>query len=421
MKMQTIRFIVAILIAGLVGYGLGVTKIAVDWKNFQPHIEVVNKEPPASVMHADFAPLWTVMQKLETDYYDRTQIDSEKMLNGAIMGMVESLDDPYTVYLPPVKNTAFKQQLAGKFEGIGAELGMNGKQIIVVAPLDGSPAERAGVLAGDAILKVNDQPIDGWTLAQTVEKIRGEKGTEVRLSIVHKSSTTPVNVKIVRDTIQVKSLVSWTKPVKEIAQINGKSQPLTAHQNDTVTYIRLSQFGDTANKEWTDVAVKLNQELKTSKSKGIIFDLRNNPGGYLGDAVYIASEFVKDGTAVMQEDRGGNRREFPVSGRGMLTEVPVVILLNGGSASASEIVSGALRDHKRAIIVGEKSFGKGTIQEAEDLGGGAGLHITIAKWLTPNGTWVHKNGLKPDFEVKVDTKDPSHDAQLEKAVAELVK
>jgi len=422
MNSQRLRFFIALIAAGLIGYSIGVTKISYDWKNFKPHLEVINKEPPPSLQTLDFAPFWTVMGKIEDNYYDKKAIDSQKMLDGAIIGMVGSLDDPFTMYLPPVRNTAFKAQMAGQFQGIGAELGMNGKQIIVIAPLDGSPAEKAGVRAGDAILKVDDQPIDGWTLAQTVEKIRGEKGTTVKITLVHKSSEKSVTVSIVRDVITVKSLVSWTKKIKDIAQVNQKSATLSAHLNDKITYIRLSEFGDSANKEWTDIAIKLNQEIHHDKSiKGIVFDLRNNPGGYLTDAVYIASEFVKDGNAVLQEDKNQEQKGFPVSGAGMLTDVPVVVLINGGSASASEIVSGALRDHKRALLVGEKSFGKGTIQEAEDLGGGSGLHVTIAKWLTPNGTWVHKKGLEPDYTIMLDPKDPARDTQLEQAINVLLK
>ncbi|HZE87784.1 MAG TPA: S41 family peptidase, partial [Methylomirabilota bacterium] len=289
------------------------------------------------------------------------------------------------------------------------------------APIDGGPAQKAGLKAGDIIISVDGQSVAGWTLAQTVDKIRGQKGTDVTLQVLHKDTTTPTSIKITRDTITVKSLTSWTKKVKDIDGINTKSSALTNAVNDKVIYIRLSQFGDGTNNEWTDLAVKVNQQLKTDKSiKGIVFDLRNNPGGYLTDAVYIASEFIKDGVAVMQEDKNGDRTGYNVSGKGMLTDVPVIVLINKGSASASEIVSGALRDHKRALLVGETSFGKGTIQEAEDLGGGSGLHVTIAKWLTPEGTWVHKKGLTPDISVALDKKDQAHDTQLEKAVEELV-
>ncbi len=225
---------------------------------------------------------------------------------------------------------------------------------------------------------------------------------------------------ITRDTISVKSLTSYTKQAKDIESVN-KSPTASKIANDKIIYIRLSQFGDTTHEEWQKLSSDAALRLKTEKDiKGVVFDLRNNPGGYLNDAVYIISEFVKDGNAVMQEDKNGDRTGFPVSGKGLLYDVPVVVLINKGSASASEIVAGGLRDHKRATLVGESSFGKGIIQEAEDLGGGAGLHVTIAKWLTPNGTWVgngkNGEGLKPDVEVKIDEKNPTHDAQLEKAI-----
>jgi carboxyl-terminal processing protease len=325
------------------------------------------------------------------------------------------------MYLPPKQNDNFKQGLAGKFEGIGAELGIKGKDIVVIAPLDGSPAQKAGIKAGDIILKVNDDVIAGWPLTQVVDNIRGPKGTEVNLTVLHKGDDKPSPIKIVRDTITVKSLTSWTKKVKDVEGINAKASELKDLANEKVIYIRLSQFGDTTNDEWLALSNSVDRQLKADKDiKGIVFDLRNNPGGYLGDAVKIASEFISSGTAVMQEDREKVRQEYPVTGKGLLTDVPLVVLINGGSASASEIVSGALRDHNRAKLVGEKSFGKGTIQQAEDLGEGAGVHITIAKWLTPNGTWVHKQGLEPDVKVDFDKKDPSHDVQLEKAIETLL-
>lgn len=423
-KPQKLRYFVALLIAGLLGYTIGVTKITLDWHNFQPQVDLSSKEPPASLMHADFGMFWTVLDKLEGSYYNKTAINAQKILDGAISGMVNSLDDPYTVYLPPQQNNDFKQGLAGKFEGIGAELGLKNKQIIVVAPLDGSPAKKAGVKAGDVILKVNGQSTLGWTLNQTVDKIRGPKGTQVALDILHKSATKPDAIKITRDTITVKSITSWTKSIKDVEGVS-KTDTLKNAANDKVVYIRLSQFGDSTNDEWQKIANTVASEMRNDKSiKGVVFDLRNNPGGYLTDAVYIASEFIKDGVAVMQEDKNGERTSYDVSGKGILTDVPVIVLINGGSASASEIVSGALRDHKRAKLVGEKSFGKGTIQQAEDLGGGAGLHVTIAKWLTPSGTWVgngkNGTGLTPDVVVAIDQKDPSHDVQLEKAIEALL-
>lgn len=419
--MRIIKFFAVILIAGLVGYYIGVTKISLDWKSFQPRIEVEGKEPPASLSHVDFSKFWAVMERVNENYYDKKAIDSQKMLDGAIAGMVDSLDDPYTVYLPPVQNTDFKQGLAGEFSGIGAELGMKDKQVVVVSPLDGSPAERAGIKAGDAIVKVNDEFTVGWSLNQTVEKIRGPKGTEVALTIVQKDQKESKILKIQRDTITIKSVTSWVKPIKDVENIT-LSQTLKASQNDKVAYIRLSQFGDNTNKEWLELSNSLSLQLTNDKSiKGIVLDLRNNPGGYLTDAVFIASEFLKKGTpVVLQDDGNGKTGKLVVERNGLMLEVPLVILINKGSASASEILAGAMQDYDRAILVGETSFGKGTIQNAEDLGEGAGLHVTIAKWLTPNGTWVHKVGLTPEIKVELSTKEPERDIQLEKALEELL-
>lgn len=416
-----IRVIIAVLLAGIIGYYIGVTKISMDWKNFQPHVEISSKQPPPSVSHIDFTPMWVVLSKLESQYYDKKAVDPQKILNGAITGMVASLDDPYTVYLPPAQNDDFKQVMAGKFEGIGAELGMKEKQIVVVAPLDGSPAKKAGIRGGDAILKVNDQTTYGWTIAQAVDHIRGPKGTQVSLLVVGEGDKEPKTVNITRDTITIKSITSWVKPVKQIENIH-KTDTLKANQDAKVAYIRLSQFGDTANQEWISATNDINLAMKKDNDvKGIILDLRNNPGGYLNDAVFIASEFITSGTIVMQEDREGERQKMDVTRQGLLTSVPLMVLINKGSASASEIVAGALSDHGRAKLVGEQSFGKGTVQAAEELGGGSGIHVTIAKWLTPNGTWVHKKGLTPDFIVPLDKNDASHDTQLEKAIEELVK
>lgn len=422
--MNTKRFqvIIFVLIAFFLGYYLGVSKISFDWKNYRPSISLVNKEPPATVSSVDFSTFWTAWQNLESKYYDKTKLVSQKLLDGAIAGLVQSVQDPYTVYLPPVSNTNFKQGLAGQFQGIGAELGMKDKKIIVISPLNGSPAQKEGIRAADVILKIDGASTEGWTLQQVVEKIRGKKGTQVALTVLHKDAKTPLDIKITRDVITVKSVDGILKKIKDIEGIKLE-KTLQSHQDDKIIYIKLSQFGDSTNKDWLSLVNDLSIKSQSDKSfKGIILDLRNNPGGYLTDATFIAGEFLKEGkTVVIEEMGGGEKTSLSVSRRGLFIDTPLVVLINKGSASASEIVSGALRDYKRGVLVGEKSFGKGTIQEAQDLGNGAGLHITIAKWLTPNSTWVNGTGLTPDVVVSQDSKDPSHDLQLEKGIEELVK
>lgn len=416
-KSSKIQVVILVLIAGLVGYYIGVNKINFEWKKFHPKISITSKSPPAEIRDADFAQFWTVWQKLEEDYYDKTKLDPEKMVNGAITGMVNSLGDPFTVYLPPVQNENFKSGLAGQFQGIGAELGQKENQIIVIAPINGSPAQKGGIKAGDVILAVDGKSIANWTINQAVEKIRGPKGTSVTLTIGSKDKE-PRDVKITRDVITVKSVIAEIKKAKDL---NGVQLDKSI-ENEEIIYSSLSQFGDNTNEEWlaavNDVAIKMNSNKNV---RGVILDLRNNPGGYLTDAVFIASEFLEEGDPVVSEEGEGRNTSLKVNRKGLLRDMPMIVLVNKGSASASEIVAGALRDHNRAMIIGETSFGKGTIQQAEDLGKGAGIHITIAKWLTPNGTWVHEKGLEPDIKVALDPKQPERDLQLEKAVQELLK
>lgn len=428
-KVKFLQIIIIIVIAFLGGYFFGVNKVTLDWHNYKPVLNTVNKEPPSGLINIDFNPFWTVWQKLADSYYDKTKLDQQKMLNGAISGMVNALGDPFTMYLPPVQNTNFKQVLAGQFSGIGAELSMKGSDIIVIAPLDGSPAEKAGMKAGDIIIKVDGQSTAGWDLSKTVGLIRGPKGTDVNLTVIHKDTQKQVSLKITRDVINVKSVlmnISTAKCSGKDCSLIAKGDPCATSDCVQYAYLRLSQFGDNTNQEWTNLVKGISDQIK-DKSKnirGVVLDLRNNPGGYLTDAQFIASEFLTMGTKIVSEDTGTTQSELDVVRQGLLTDpkIKVVVLINAGSASASEIVSGALRDNKRATaLVGEKSFGKGTVQEAEDLGDGAGLHVTIAKWLTPNGTWVHGKGLTPDVSVALDPKDPARDTQLEKAVLELLK
>lgn len=418
--MRTIRFLLVILSAVLIGYYVGVTKISLDWKAYKPHIEISSKEPPPSVSYVDFSLFWSVLQKLEGSYYDKTAFDPKKVLEGAISGMVASFDDPYTVFLPASVNIDFKQGLAGQFEGIGAELGVrDDKQIIIVAPLDGSPAKKSGLKPQDAIIKVDGEATNGWSITKAVETIRGKRGTKVMLTLLREGEENTREIGVIRDTISVKSVISWIKKIDEIETIKKG----TVSQGDKrIAYIRLSQFGDSTNQEWRQAVTEVHSKINNDASfVGIVLDLRNNPGGYLSDAVFISSEFLKTNTpVVLQEDAGGNRGKLVVEKGGVFPDVPLVVLINKGSASASEIVAGALSDQKRAQLVGETSFGKGTIQKAEELPGGAGLHITVAKWLTPNGTFVHKKGITPDIVIELKNGE-TNDLQLAKAIEALLK
>jgi carboxyl-terminal processing protease len=240
----------------------------------------------------------------------------------------------------------------------------------------------------------------------------------VTLSILRKGQTTPKDYKITRDVITVKSVTAWVKKVSDIDSVNlDKSLA-----NEKVAYINLSQFGDNTNSEWLSAINQMNLDIeKAGGVKGIVFDLRNNPGGYLTDAVFVASEFLPEGSTVVSEEDKTGSHVLKTNRKGLFADknIPLVVLINKGSASASEIVAGSLRDNNRAELVGETSFGKGTVQQAEDLGGGSGLHVTIAKWLTPNGTWVNGKGLTPDVSASLDTTHPDEDNQLGKAILEL--
>ncbi len=426
MKNRTLRIILVIAIIFLTGYFFGTTKVILDWQQYKPVLNVVSKEPPVGLVSVDFNPFWGVWQSLLANYYDKSKLDQQKMLNGAIEGMVQSLGDPFTIYLPPVQNNNFKQGLAGEFSGIGAELGTKDKSIIVIAPLEGSPAEKAGIKAGDTIVSVDGQSTVGWDLSKAVTQIRGAKGTKVTLAILRNGQKQPTNITITRDTITVKSVAMNIQSAKCTSSgCSNISKTTCSDSNCTeFAYIRISQFGDNTNREWMTMIKGISDKLNQDKNiKGVILDLRNNPGGYLTDAQFVASEFLPMRTLVVSQDSGITKTQLNVQRQGLLTDtkVKVVVLINKGSASASEIVAGALKDHNRATLVGETSFGKGTVQQAEDLGDGAGLHVTIAKWLTPSGIWVNGKGLAPDVLISLDSKNPAEDTQLEKAVFELVK
>lgn len=422
-KLKRFQVILLMAVCVLAGYAFGTRSIEISWKNYVPVLGIESKAPPPS-QNIDFSLLYEVIDRVNRDYYDKSQVDAQKMVYGAVSGMLQSLEDPYTSFFPPKQNEEFKTQMAGEFSGIGAELGMSGdNRVMVISPLDDSPAQKAGIRSGDLILQVNEEPTNGWTIAKAVENIRGPKGTKVTLTVQHENSDRPTEISVTRDTIQIDSVTSWVKQV----QCNG-NECIPAPENCTncvsVAYMRVSQFGDRTNDEWIENVNSVYSKISSQQDvKGVILDVRNNPGGYMTDAVFIASEFVDSGVIVRQEDGAGQEVSMSVSRKGLLLDVPLVVLINKGSASASEIVSGALRDHSRAQLIGETSFGKGTIQQAIDVDQGASVHLTIAKWLTPNGTWVHKEGLKPDIVVEYDpeaSEGKEFDNQLQRAIQELL-
>ncbi len=408
MRQLTVIAILLVLSGG-VGYFLGQNQVKVNWQNYHPSVSVQNQNPPANIP-ADFSLFWTVWDRVGQLYVDKSKLDSQKMVYGAISGMVAAVGDPYTVFLPPVKNKESKEDLSGSFEGIGAQLGMKGENIVVVAPLSGTPAEAAGVKSGDWIVKIDGQDTAKLTLPEAVTKIRGPRGTRVTLTVLHDGATNPVDLTITRDTITVAS-------VEEKITESTASGKLTQ-----AVYIKLSRFGDSTNSEWDAAVTKAVTQLDQNKDlKGVILDLRNDPGGFLDSAVYVASEFLPDGLIVRQANGDGTSQDYTVNRLGKFLKVPVVVLINGGSASASEIVAGALQARGRAKLVGTQSFGKGSVQEAQDLPGGAGLHVTISKWLLPNDQWINGTGLTPDVKVKNSDTDPTKDLQLDKAVEVLNK
>lgn len=386
-----------VLFSGFAGYKFGTNQVKVSIANHKPNLQVINQLPPAA-KPADFALFWQVWDEMTQKYVDKTKIDAQKMVYGAISGMVASIGDPYTIFLPPTQNQDVKDNLNGSFEGIGAELGVKDGKTVVIAPLAGMPAEKTGIKAGDWILKVDDKDVSALALPEVVAKIRGPKGTTVKLSVLHQNADKPVDFTITRDTIILNS-VEWRK-------------------EGSAVYLRLMRFGDQTQPQWDKAVGEISDYLATSSAKttGVILDVRNNPGGYLTESVYIASEFLQSGIVVKQVNYQNDTIVYSVNRLGKLLNVPMVVLINQGSASASEILAGALQAAGRAKLVGMQSFGKGSVQEAQDLANGAGLHITTAKWLLSNDVWINGKGLTPDVKIDNDEKDPTKDLQLSKAV-----
>jgi carboxyl-terminal processing protease len=364
---------------------------------------------PASDEKA-FEPFWNTYHTI-VDRYAGGPVDKTKLIEGAIKGMIAALDDPYSSYLTSDEFQATLQGISGQFEGIGAEIGTQNAtgatidcatlgancRLVIISPIDGSPAEKAGVKAGDVVLTVDGSSVDGLTVDGARDRIRGKKGTQVILTVSRKGVANPIKLAITRDVIVQKEVVT-----KDLA-------------GGTIGYIDVTGFSENA-------ATSLHQAVAADIEKGekrLILDLRGNPGGFVTAARSVASEFIGSGTIFWQEDAQGNKTPTDAKAGGAATDpsIKLVVLIDKGSASASEIVAGALRDTHRATLVGETTFGKGTVQEWTPLEGAGGFKLTVAKWLTPNQEWIHHKGIDPDVKVEVPANLPAgQDPVLDKAV-----
>lgn len=398
LKNIDVKILLIAILAFLLGWQLGHRDVQLKWVNHRPAVSVTSRDIPKDV-NVDFKLFWDTWDLLSKTYIDKSALDPKKLFYGAVSGMVAAVGDPYTVFLPPDQQKSSQEELNGQFEGVGIQLGFNKeKRLVVIAPLDGTPAKEAGIKPQDIIVKIEDKDTTGISLPEAVKLIRGQKGTQVNLTIFREGDSETKAYTLTRDNIIVKSV--------EVSFQNTKI-------GKSVAVIKLSRFGEKTNDEWNEAISK----ISARNPSGIILDVRNNPGGFLEGAVFIASEFLEGGDVVLQENNQGQRASYKVNRAGKLTKIPLEVLINKGSASASEIVAGALQDRRRAILIGEKSFGKGTIQEAQDLAENTGIHITVAKWLTPDGRWVNTmQGLEPDVKIEMDKDDESKDLQLEKAI-----
>lgn len=396
-KPLIIGLISLVLVTGtyLFGYAVGHENLRFD-KGYKPVLANTDFGKPNDI---DFSLFWDVWERVNDKYVGK--VDDKAMVYDAINGALSSLDDPYTLFLPPAEAKRFNDDLKGEFSGIGAEIEKRDGNITIVAPLEDSPAEKAGLKPKDIIVKIDDESTQDMALDDAIDKIRGEKGTPVKLNVAREGATGLQDLTVTRDTIIVKS-VKW-----EI-------------KKDNIGYIKVSQFGE----DTEELISQALDEMLTKKPKGVIVDLRNNPGGFLDAAVDITSLFVKDrGAIVKEENKAGQISELKATNRPKFTDTPMVVLVNGGSASASEIFAGAVQDYGRAKLIGEKTFGKGSVQVLESLKGGAAVRITIAKWLTPKNRQINKEGIKPDIEVKISDDDIKNDKdpQLDRAIEELNK
>jgi carboxyl-terminal processing protease len=347
---------------------------------------------------------WQVWNMLHERYVDSEKLDAQKLVYGAISGMVDAAGDPYTVFMEPQISREFEEQVSGAFSGVGMEIGKRDEVLTVITPIKDSPAMRAGVKAGDIVSKVDGQDTSGWTVEEAVSHIRGKKGTVVQITILREGSATPLEFSLTRDTIRI--------PAIEWKMLDGK-----------VAYLQIFSFNGNVEDEFNRAAA----EILSADAERLIIDVRNNPGGLLDSAVSIAGWMLPSGSVVVQERFGTTTtEELKTSGNSRLARIPTVFLINGGSASASEILAGAIHDNREVRLVGEKTFGKGSVQQIESFYNGSSLKVTVAKWFTPKGVSISDTGISPTDEVVLDPEspdaekwvagEPGKDPQLDRAL-----
>jgi len=318
------------------------------------------------------------------DYVEKDKLDPTKLREAAITGMLKELNDPYSSYLSASAHQLSRSDLKGEFEGIGAYVGIHNDQLTIISPIPGSPAEKAGLKALDIILSVEDTPTQEMSLQEAVLRIRGPKGTPIRLLILHEGSTEPEEIEIIRAAIEIPTIIYEMK--------------------DDIAYIRIYRFSERTNEELIEILKRFSE----TNVSGIILDLRSNPGGYLDEVIEVASHFIDKGIIVSVVGNEGNKEDLFVEPQDITTPLPMVVLSDNFSASGSEVLIGALQDHGRAIIAGTKTYGKGSVNTLNNLKDGSGLYITIARWLTPNGRLIEREGIEPDYTLEFEGEDIIH-------------
>ena len=349
----------------------------------------------------DVAVIWEAFQFINDEYVDYTLVDHAEMSEQAVLGFIEALGDPHMTYISPDQMRMSRDDLAGSFFGIGATVAQapDGKGVIIQAPMEGSPAMRAGIKPGDRILKVDGVDATSWSVSEAVLIIRGEEGVPVILTVLHVGETDPVDIEIIRGRVELESVNSRMIPDTPFAEMD------------------IRQFTDETPREIREHM----SELMSEGAEGVVIDLRNNPGGLLHATLDAASEFIPEGRLAYEQDRNGARRDFFAHGEANFANVPIVVLVNEWSGSGAELFAGAIQDHGRAVLIGVKTFGKGSVNITRTLSNGAGLNITIRRWYTPNGNVIEGVGLTPDVIVEtepvpgqrdVDWVEPQMDAAI---------